>query len=320
MFELELVGPRGTVSRHPLTARPLYIGRASTNDIVLLDDTASSRHLTVWAAGGRCWAEDLKSRNGTWVNGKRVIGVIELREGDELRLGERTVARVARTDVEVVDAALLEDLDLGVCHAFTSDRFTLGGDPGANIQIPGAKGRAVLFLHQNGEVWLGLEDDLREIADDEIFEFAGRHFRVRRPTGKAGEAGVTRELATTRYPYELLAVVDGATGPEATVRDARSGATHTVIADNRALLLYLLGRKVRDDLAAGLPASEAGWCQDEEVAVGIWGRAQGTSQVQHLNVLVWRVRKELEAAGFDAWFIEKKRRHVRARVERVDVR
>jgi hypothetical protein len=317
MFELELVGPRGTVSRHPLTARPLYIGRATTNDIVVRDDTASSRHLTVWETGGRCFAEDLKSRNGTFVNGKRVQGVVEVREGDEVRIGEATVLRVARGEAGTVDAPLLEDLDHGVAHAFTSDRFVLGGDPGSTLQIPGAEARAVLFLHGNGEVWLGVADDLRELAPDEVFTFAGRRFRLRSPEGVAG---VTRELAATRYPYELVANLDGVTGPEATVRDPRTGATHTVVADNRALLLYLLGRKVRDDLAAGLPASEAGWLEDEDVAVGIWGKAQGTSQVQHLNVLVWRVRKELEAAGFDAWFIEKKRKHVRARVERVDVR
>jgi hypothetical protein len=67
--------------------------------------------------------------------------------------------------------------------------------------------------------------------------------------------------------------------------------------------------------AAGRAAVELGWCDDDELAMGIWGRGERASSA--LPVLVHRLRKELELAGFDADFLEKARRVLRARL--VDV-
>lgn len=315
MFELELRGADGVVSRHRIGGRPFYVGRGATNDLILLDDTASTRHLTVWAIAEGLWVEDLRSRNGTWVNGNRITGAVRVQPGDEVRVGERTRLYVAGGEALSRDAPQLEDLDLGVRHTFTTDRFTLGAQPGADIGITGEG--ATVILHRNGEIWLGQGEELRELEPDVPFEVGGRLFCLRRP---ARASAATREVTPTRYPYALVVTLDGGTGAEATLRDTRDDLTCSVVADNRALLLYVLGRRVRDDLTAGLLAEDAGWCTDEEVAVGIWGRSQATSQLANLNVLVWRLRKELESVGFDAWCIEKRRRHIRVRVERVDVR
>jgi pSer/pThr/pTyr-binding forkhead associated (FHA) protein len=37
--------------------------------------------------GGSAVLEDLRSKNGTWLNGDPVRGTHELRDGDEIRLG-----------------------------------------------------------------------------------------------------------------------------------------------------------------------------------------------------------------------------------------
>jgi pSer/pThr/pTyr-binding forkhead associated (FHA) protein len=46
------------------------IGCDPSNDVVLADDTISSRHATVWPRAAT-WLEDLRSVNGTTVNGGR---------------------------------------------------------------------------------------------------------------------------------------------------------------------------------------------------------------------------------------------------------
>ncbi len=68
------------------------IGRSSTCDLVLTDDSVSRRHAEVALRGGVCVVRDLGSCNGTWVNG-RAVQRARLRRGDELQLGE-TVIRV----------------------------------------------------------------------------------------------------------------------------------------------------------------------------------------------------------------------------------
>src|SRR5262245_47226576 len=70
----------------------LRIGRSSSCDLILSDDSVSRRHAEIALRGGICVIRDLGSCNGTWVNG-RAIRRARLRGGDELQLGE-TVIRV----------------------------------------------------------------------------------------------------------------------------------------------------------------------------------------------------------------------------------
>jgi pSer/pThr/pTyr-binding forkhead associated (FHA) protein len=65
------------------------IGRRGGHDVSLDWDAEVSRvHATIERAGGD-WlvADDGVSRNGTWVNGERVVGRRRLRDGDVLRVG-----------------------------------------------------------------------------------------------------------------------------------------------------------------------------------------------------------------------------------------
>jgi FHA domain/Domain of unknown function (DUF1707) len=64
----------------------LVIGRSSTCELVLADDTVSRRHAELRIQHG-CWLlRDLSSSNGTWVNGRRVLEA-EVRPGDLIHLG-----------------------------------------------------------------------------------------------------------------------------------------------------------------------------------------------------------------------------------------
>lgn len=65
------------------------IGRKpGVNDIVFENDrTVSGRHCEVAVRDGRYYITDLKSSNGTYVNGRRVMSEMEVFSGDLLRLG-----------------------------------------------------------------------------------------------------------------------------------------------------------------------------------------------------------------------------------------
>jgi pSer/pThr/pTyr-binding forkhead associated (FHA) protein len=76
---------------------PLVIGRAGDADVVLRDPEASRRHARLESEQGVVYVNDLKSSNGTFLNGRRVSEAIEVRPGDEIDVGStRVVVRAVR--------------------------------------------------------------------------------------------------------------------------------------------------------------------------------------------------------------------------------
>ena len=69
------------------TATRMIVGRAPNCDCVVPEDCVSRRHAQLWRDGERWYVRDLGSRNGTRVNGVRVIEATEVRPGDRLDLG-----------------------------------------------------------------------------------------------------------------------------------------------------------------------------------------------------------------------------------------
>lgn len=87
----------------------LRIGRMRENDLAL-DDLAVSRfHARLHLESGRVFLEDGGSENGSWVNGQRVRGRVELAPGDriaigkhELRVRSRHVGETALDDAPTI--------------------------------------------------------------------------------------------------------------------------------------------------------------------------------------------------------------------------
>ena len=85
----------------------------------------------------------------------------------------------------------------------------------------------------------------------------------------------------------------------------------------RVSLVYLLGRQLQADRAAHVLPPLAGWCHDEDVMVGVWGREGLSGAASKYSVLLHRVRKDIEAAGLDPWCLEKRRGATRLQVKTV---
>jgi predicted component of type VI protein secretion system len=65
----------------------LLIGRAEDCDVRPLGEEVSRRHCAVVLEGSGLTVEDLKSRNGTYVNGVRIAAKVPVTDGDILRVG-----------------------------------------------------------------------------------------------------------------------------------------------------------------------------------------------------------------------------------------
>jgi serine/threonine protein kinase/uncharacterized membrane protein len=84
-----LVGRRGAGAgyRYSLSAKDTLLGRATNNSIVLNDRYLSPHHARIMAAGGQHVLFDMRSENGTYVNGYRVREPVSLRHGDRIEIG-----------------------------------------------------------------------------------------------------------------------------------------------------------------------------------------------------------------------------------------
>jgi pSer/pThr/pTyr-binding forkhead associated (FHA) protein len=77
----------GTGAEHPIEDE-LILGREQgAADLVIEDPGVSRRHARFIAEGGSVVVEDLGSSNGTFVNGERIAGPVEVGSGDEVQLG-----------------------------------------------------------------------------------------------------------------------------------------------------------------------------------------------------------------------------------------
>ena len=77
----------GASSDIPLEWGENVLGREGPGVILLRSTTVSRRHVRVIIAADSATAEDLGSKNGTYVNDRRLTGITPLTDGDQLRIG-----------------------------------------------------------------------------------------------------------------------------------------------------------------------------------------------------------------------------------------
>jgi pSer/pThr/pTyr-binding forkhead associated (FHA) protein len=63
------------------------LGRAASARVVLEDSSVSAQHALLRPVDGIWTIEDLGSRNGTLVNGRKITGAVDLSCGDSIQLG-----------------------------------------------------------------------------------------------------------------------------------------------------------------------------------------------------------------------------------------
>ena len=76
----------------PVGDAETVIGRAADASVRLKDDGVSRKHARIFQKDGDVSVEDLKSANGTLVNGQR-IECAALKDGDKIQVGSTTILK-----------------------------------------------------------------------------------------------------------------------------------------------------------------------------------------------------------------------------------
>ena len=97
-------GPKQGTVLALVPERPVTVGRAPANDLCLADPAVSSYHGRVELRNGAVTLTDLKSKNGTFVNGTQLQGSVVLKPGDQVDMGSSCFAIRAVAETMVASA------------------------------------------------------------------------------------------------------------------------------------------------------------------------------------------------------------------------
>src|SRR5262245_22503076 len=78
----------GGAQRYEFQKHEVTIGRLAGNDIVLAKGNVSKSHTRIVSKDGKFVVVDLRSTNGTFVNGKKILGPQVVRPSDEIHIGD----------------------------------------------------------------------------------------------------------------------------------------------------------------------------------------------------------------------------------------
>ncbi|HAE58154.1 MAG TPA: hypothetical protein DCG54_01265, partial [Anaerolineae bacterium] len=77
-------------NEHLLENEVTILGRAMESGVVILSNRASREHAQIRREGRKVFLEDMESTNGTFLNNERIQGSAQLRDGDQVLVGDVT--------------------------------------------------------------------------------------------------------------------------------------------------------------------------------------------------------------------------------------
>lgn len=302
MWAVCIVADGIVVAEKPVTSASFRVGRDPAGDLVLDDPLASWSHATLVVDGERLVVRDERSSNGTYVDEERVVAPVDLEGEETLRVGS-TLLRVRKLAGGPALRWMLVEPATGVRLPLDSEVFRVGGGDGDDLRVPDAAPGALVLSVRGDEVWR--EGEAVPLQRGAELTVGSARLRLDVADGQRVPTAIDVSQQT---PYTVSARRNGPHGPEATV-ESTTGQRYEVHTGNRAILLYLLARKASEDGA--LAPRDRGWIDEHDVQRGIWGRDGDQNK---LDVLLYRLRRELQRAGIDPWFVEKRNRQLRVRV------
>ena len=102
MTKLDILNGSYKIQSFDLKNDEIYIGRASDNDIQIEDKTVSRNHLKLIRKENEYFIRDLKSTNGTFVDGEKISSGVEFEISEGMPIG------VGKTEVCIGEECLEE--------------------------------------------------------------------------------------------------------------------------------------------------------------------------------------------------------------------
>jgi hypothetical protein len=255
------------------------VGRAPICDIRLDGPRVSAEHAALRWADGVWLAVDLRSRNGTWIDGAR------LSRGDS---GELSLATPISFGSPGETWALTED--------GPPRPFVRGGGRDLEIvdgllALPSADDPQLTIGRTSYGAWFVEDDDGRRPAQDRsVHAVAGHHWRLYLPS-ELSETDVGLRSSSS-VDEALLVIRQGPTEGQVTA-ELRLECEHSIDLGSRAhhLLLLELARARFHDRQRGVDPAEEGWIHRDELSNRL------EIDVSHVNILIHRLRRQLVNRG-----------------------
>ena len=105
MAKLYVYQKKGEDYSIPLKKDRISIGRSADNDINVVDPFCSGHHAYIYPSDEGWAVRDNASKNGTFLNGKKIKAEVELKKGDEVLVGSTRIVfdKEISTHVEVTE-------------------------------------------------------------------------------------------------------------------------------------------------------------------------------------------------------------------------
>lgn len=267
----------GTGDRIPLRARCLF-GRSVACDVRLDDPCVSAEHASMCWTGSAWELRDLASKNGTFVDGRR-IGVHEratLAPGSTLGFG-------GPESYVLLDAnpppATATHLGTGVVREAESGLLVLPDEDQPRVSVMEAEG---------GRWRLEALGETRWVSEGEVVLVDGERWRLDLPV-----TGATLDSNLAGRTIDTIALRFGVSRDEERVEVRVVGADGETALPSRSYqyLLLTLARARLHDSGSDSPPAERGWV-DRDVLCRMLAMDE-----YRLNVDVCRARKQFAALG-----------------------
>src|SRR5262245_34011163 len=154
-MKLVIEDDEGARREIPFDRDEMTIGRREDNLFHLPDRNVSRRHARLFQRNGAVLLEDLRSANGTLVNGVRITEAVPLGDGDLVRIGDYGVALrpdevpleipLPRTPVAEVPAALRSDVLADTAPHPLVVGVVDEGEPVVEVTAPPRRSRKALW-------------------------------------------------------------------------------------------------------------------------------------------------------------------------------
>ena len=257
------------------------VGRGPRSDLRLEDRRCSTQHAELRWQDDRWVVRDLASRNGTWLEGRRLEAaeIRDLRPGMLLAFGNPPDTWEVHSIEPPVACARAPD---GTLH------FALEG-----LLVLPSPDRPLAFLDgtPDGRWWLEQESGRMPCPQDSVIWLDEQPWQILAPQAGAGttELEVTRSLTGAHLTFHV------SPDEEHVVIDLLADGVLTRL-DSRAhsYLLVLLARQFLQDIEAGLSVDEAGWLHLADQLAPMLATSPND-----VNVQVFRARQQLKEHGVE---------------------
>src|SRR5580658_4488090 len=109
MFAIIISEKGGGDRKETFDKSEINVGRVQGNDLMLPKGNVSKHHARLLFRDGRFIVTDLKSTNGTYVNGRKIAQATIVREGDKIYIGDFVIRLEGQSAGAVPDADAQSD-------------------------------------------------------------------------------------------------------------------------------------------------------------------------------------------------------------------